>query len=563
MRARHPISHVAFGRVEKLLGKLTRYNFYSLLALRYLMAQPLTSQRDVETVGSKGVIKRNEYVRIITRALYSLNYNMTADLLQEESRIPLDSSEVKLLEKQVLDGNWEESVKTLCTISLLDKATRSLASFLILEQKFLKFVRMDDNVLDALNVLRKEIVPLGINLNRVHELAAWIISPSGYRNTDQDTEGARSEILKKLLNLLPHSLVIPPTRLESIVEEALDLQRGACLFHNVFDSDLSLYPDHQCGRGRLPSSIKQILQVHTDEVWFLQFSHDGKYLASSSKDQSAIIWQVMDGGKVSWKHTLIGHQKPVLTVSWSPDDNQLLTCGEDEVIRRWDANLGQCLHVYEKIGVGFISCAWSPDGRVILAGMTNKSFSLWDVNGAELDCWEENTLRISEMAITDARDMIVSICRGDTMVFLDWEEKRCRKVIQEEEVITSFSLSKDNKFLLVNLTNQEIHLWSLEGYPKVVARYKGHTRSRFIIRSCFGGCEEAFIASGSEDTQVYVWHRGSGKLIQALDGHSGAVNCVSWNPVNIYMLASASDDGAIRIWGPDPRMDHYGFKSCT
>jgi hypothetical protein len=249
---------VAFGRIEKLLGKLTRYNFYSLLALRYLMAQSLTSQRDVETVGSKGVIKRNEYVRIITRALYSLNYNMTADLLQEESRIPLDSSEVKLLQKQVLDGNWEESVKTLCTISLLDKATRSLASFLILEQKFLKFLRMDNNVLDALNVLRKEIVPLGINLNRVHELASWIISPSGYRNTDQDTESAKSEILKKLLNLLPPSLVIPPTRLESIVEEALDLQRGACLFHNVFDSDLSLYPDHQCGRGRLPSSIKQV-----------------------------------------------------------------------------------------------------------------------------------------------------------------------------------------------------------------------------------------------------------------------------------------------------------------
>lgn len=234
------------------------YNFYSLPALRYLMAQPLTSQRDVETVGSKGVIKRSEYVRIITGALYSLDYNMTADLLQEESRIPLDSPELKLLKKQVLDGNWEESVKTLCTISLLDKATRSLASFLILEQKFLKFLRMDNNVLDALNVLRKEIVPLGINLNRVHELAAWIISPSGYRNTDKDAKSANSDILKKLLKLLPPSLAIPPTRLESIVEEVLDLQRGACLFHNVFDRDLSLYLDHQCGRGRLPSSIKQV-----------------------------------------------------------------------------------------------------------------------------------------------------------------------------------------------------------------------------------------------------------------------------------------------------------------
>lgn len=42
----------------------------------------------------------------------------------------------------------------------------------------------------------------------------------------------------------------------------------------------------------LSLQMKQILEAHTDEVWFLQFSHDGKYLASSSKDQSAIIWEV-------------------------------------------------------------------------------------------------------------------------------------------------------------------------------------------------------------------------------------------------------------------------------
>ena len=56
------------------------------------------------------------------------------------------------------------------------------------------------------------------------------------------------------------------------------------------------------------------------------------------------------------------------------------------------------------------------------------------------------------------------------------------------------------------------------------------------------------------DHHVYVWHHSRENPVIVLKGHSRAVNCVSWNPVYHDMLASASDDGTVRIWGTEERM---------
>lgn len=104
---------------------------------------------------------------------------------------------------------------------------------------------------------------------------------------------------------------------------------------------------------------------------------------------------------------------------------------------------------------------------------------------------------------------------GESMitVFSDKEirilnlETKVERVISEEQPITSLSVSGDGKFFIVNLSSQEIHLWDLAGEWKKPLKFSGHKQSKYVIRSCFGGIDSSFIASGSEDSQVSTYQR--------------------------------------------------------
>ncbi|KAL6553574.1 hypothetical protein OROGR_007416 [Orobanche gracilis] len=514
------------------------------------MARLLASQEHDEVVGSRGVIKKAELVRIIAEALYSLGYSKAGAYLEEESGIPVHSTLVDLFVQQIIDGKWDESVATLHKFDLMDESIIKLASFVILEQKFFELLD-GEKFMDALKTLRIEIAPLCINGDRVRDLSFFIVSPlqNILQRTGQESRPkSRKKILEELQKLLPPNVIVPENRLVHLVEQALDLQKDACRFHNSSVGEMSLLTDHQCGKDQIPCQTFQILQEHSDEVWFLQFSYDGKHLASSSRDCHVIIWEVKANNHVSVRHRLSGHQKPVSYISWSPDDHQLLTCGVEETVRRWDVASGDCLQVYEKSGLGFVSCGWALDGKSIFSGVTDKSISMWDLGGKELECWKgQRTVKNVNLGITTDGKELITVCKETTILLFNWETNS-EKFIEEDQTITSISLSGDRKLLLVSLLN-ELHLWNIDGCPKLVSKYKGHRRSRFVVMSCFGGLEQAFIASGSEDSQVYIWHRLSGELIMTLAGHSAAVNCVSWNPANPHMLASASDDRTIRIWG--------------
>ena len=59
------------------------------------------------------------------------------------------------------------------------------------------------------------------------------------------------------------------------------------------------------------------------------------------------------------------------------------------------------------------------------------------------------------------------------------------------------------------------------------------------------------IASGSADYTVKIWNSSTGECLNTLEGHSGRVRCVHFNPTNSSQLVSGSNDKTIRLWDVD------------
>ncbi|KAM5563260.1 WD repeat-containing protein WDS [Rosa sericea] len=503
-------------------------------------------------LGPRGLIKKHEFVRIIIQCLYSIGYGKAASCLELESGIACQSHYFQMLESKILSGNWNDCIDILNAIKDLTEETRATALFLVFKQSLLECSKCGDDKL-ALDILQKEVSALQMGRDKVHKLAHSILFSKDMEQGKMDNNEVcelRKKLLQELENLLPPPITLPRCRLEHLVETAVLTQIDSCMYHNFSDA-VSLYADHLCGRDQIPTETVQILTEHKDEAWFVQFSHNGEYLASSSSDCTAIIWKVLEDDSVILKHTLWSHDKPVSFVAWSPDDSKLLTCGNGEVLKLWDVETGTCKHTFRDHGFVVSSCAWFPDSKRLVCGSSDpeKGIYMWDCDGNELKAWRGMRMpKILDLAVTPDGENLISIFSDKEIRILN-VGTNAERVISEDHSITSLSISRDSEYFIVNLNSQEIHMWDVAGKLEKPLKYMGHRQSKYVIRSCFGGVNSKFIASGSENSQVYIWNRRNSMPIEVLCGHSMTVNCVSWNLRRPQMLASASDDHTIRIWG--------------
>jgi WD40 repeat protein len=103
-------------------------------------------------------------------------------------------------------------------------------------------------------------------------------------------------ILLEMLEFLPTGVIMPPQRLATLFDQARRFQESRCPYHSG-NKAVSLLSDHRCQREVFPTVATHVLAEHTNEVWTIEWSSNGQYLASAGKDKTIHIWKIEVSGR--------------------------------------------------------------------------------------------------------------------------------------------------------------------------------------------------------------------------------------------------------------------------
>jgi WD40 repeat protein len=121
---------------------------------------------------------------------------------------------------------------------------------------------------------------------------------------------------------------------------------------------------------------RRVLKGHSQGVWSVAFSSDGKTLASGSEDSTVRLWEVASGAE---SRVLKGHSQRVLSMAFSSDGKTLASGSSDSTVRLWEVTSGAESRVLKGHSQRVLSVAFSSDGKTLASGSTDGTIRLWSV----------------------------------------------------------------------------------------------------------------------------------------------------------------------------------------
>jgi WD40 repeat protein len=305
-----------------------------------------------------------------------------------------------------------------------------------------------------------------------------------------------------------------------------------------------------------PATSRRIFSVPGYPSRKLAFAPDGQSLVVAQR-RLVTFWDSTAGALLT---SLAAHDAPVYGVAFSPDGQLLATCAHDSIageIRLWDRSGGHPDQVWQAASPGVWDLVFSPDGQRLasLAGTFPKQdFASGERVGAVPGAVELRQVRDGKVrrVFTSPRHAIWAIAfspDGQRLAAATGAYVEARSVLSNASNDDALDLGSGTLIVWDIATGEKVFETAGPGRPLFAVAYSPDGK-----RILAGGLHH----SAGAPARIQCLDAQSGQELFALAGHRGAIVDLSFGPKRDE-LASASDDGTIRIWsghwrpGPEPQ----------
>jgi WD40 repeat protein/DNA-binding SARP family transcriptional activator len=239
------------------------------------------------------------------------------------------------------------------------------------------------------------------------------------------------------------------------------------------------------------------LSGHDEELAFVSFSPDGRWLAASSDLAfAAPVWDVRTGELVT---TLTGHEDTVHALGFSPDGRRVATASWDGTARIWETETGVERGRLDGDGPGILAAVFTPDGDRILTGDDRGTVAIWDSSTLERERdLGHHDLAVEAIVFGPEGEVVTASADGTVR---GWDLRTGAVTMRlggQEAAVEDVDVSSDGQLFATAASDGTVKLWDApEGRPLVT--FHGH---QLKVTGVEFSPDDRFLASASPDGTV-------------------------------------------------------------